>query len=215
MRDIVEQIFHKHENSVREVIIEYLNLLFKHHETDNIISSEDTDYFIKREIYDSYRLNNLLLGNEFSDIGTGGGIPGVLIAILNPGKKIYLVDRKQSYTDFLLFIISKLKLKNVTVIKTDILKMPQSICTSNVILKNFSNKFISKMDYSSKFIYIMQTLFTNKTVKKVYMLTGSPVLQLDRSILDGFQIKTKEILSPYFNTKRVVAEVKLEGIINS
>ena len=39
------------------------------------------------------------------------GIPGMILAILNPNKKVTLIDRKTTFIDFLEIVKSELKLK--------------------------------------------------------------------------------------------------------
>ena len=211
---IIEDVFVKEDVRVKKLFSKYLDLLFKWHDINNIVSSSDKDYVIRREIYDSYQLNNYLTGNSYSDIGTGGGIPGVIISILNPDKKVILIDRKSTFIDFLMLAKADLGLNNIEVIHKDVLKLPLRLNTDTVILKNFSNKIISKMNFENKFIYLMRLIKQSKQVSKAYMLTGSPVLELSKDCLKEFSVKTKTISSPYFNTNRVVAEVKFENIIS-
>ena len=53
------------------------------------------------------------------DLGSGGGFPGIPIAITNPKKKIYLVERRQARAAFLLNTINQLELQNTKVINVD------------------------------------------------------------------------------------------------
>ena len=50
-----------------------------------------------------------------------GGI-GILIALLNPNKKVILIDRKTTFIDFLLLAKAELGLNNIEIIKADVLK---------------------------------------------------------------------------------------------
>ena len=97
----VDEVFSKLPLEQLSLIKNYLALLFKLHATDNIISSSDEEYVIKREIYDSSILSKFVSGSSFTDVGSGGGIPGIILAILNPNKKITLIDRKTTFIDFL------------------------------------------------------------------------------------------------------------------
>ena len=212
---IIEDVFVKEDVRVRKLFSKYLDLLFKWHDINNIVSSSDKDYVIRREIYDSYQLNNYLTGNSYSDIGTGGGIPGIIISILNPEKKIILIDRKSTFIDFLMLAKADLGLNNIEVIHKDVLKLPLRLNTDTVILKNFSNKIISKMNFENKFIYLMRLIKQSKQVSKAYMLTGSPVLELSEECFREFNVSTHVIQSPFFETNRIVAEVKFENTINS
>ena len=211
----IEDIFLKEDNKVKNLISKYLNFLFKWHDMSNIVSSSDSDYVIKREIYDSYQLNKYLTGNSFTDIGSGGGIPGIIISILNPDKKVILIDRKSTFIDFLTLAKAELSLKNIEVIHGDVIKSQLCLRTDTVMLKNFSNKTISKMNFEKKFVYLMNLIKKNEHVLKAYMLTGSPVLELSKECLREFNVDTHVILSPFFETNRVVAEVKFENTINS
>ena len=212
---IIEDVFKKEDINVQKSLSKYLNLLFKWHAISNIVSSSDKEYVIRREIYDSYQLNKYLTGNSYSDIGTGGGIPGIIISILNPNKKVILIDRKSTFIDFLILAKSDLGLKNIEVIQNDVLKPQVSLTTDTVLLKNFSNKIISKMNFEKKFTYLMKLIKKSKQVSKAYMLTGSPVLELSKECFKEFNISTHVIPSPFFETNRVVAEVKFENTIYS
>ena len=212
---IVNDTFKKEEESVLRNISNYLTLLFKWHDTNNIVSSSDVEYVIRREIYDSYEFSKLLTGSSISDIGTGGGIPGIIIAILNPNIEVVLIDRKSTFIDFLTIAKAELNLKNITIVKKDILKASFYLDTETVVMKNFSNKKISKMNFESKFIHLMKIIKKSKRVSKAYMLTGSPVLELSKECIKEFNLKTCKIPTPFFDTNRFVAEAIFENIINS
>ncbi len=212
---IIEDIFKKEDIKVQKSVSKYLNLLFKWHDISNIVSSSDKEYVIRREIYDSFQLNKYLTGNSYSDIGTGGGIPGIIISILNPNKKVILIDRKSTFIDFLILAKADLGLNNIEVIQKDVLKPQGSLTTDTVLLKNFSNKIISRMNFEKKFTYLMKLIKKSKQVSKAYMLTGSPVLELSNECFKEFNISTHGIPSPFFETNRVVAEVKFENTIYS
>ena len=206
---ILDEVFPKIPHDKRLVIENYLSLLLKWHKNNNIISSSDTEYVIKREIYDSYQFSNLITGKSFTDIGTGGGIPGIIIAILNPDKEIVLLDRKSAYIDFLGIVQHDLNLNNVKIIKQDFFVKKFQLNTETVLFKNFSNKKIAKMQYEKKLMYMIDTVKNSKSVKKVYLLTGTPVLELSEDFVEDYKLTVKKILSPFFPTSRYLAEVLL------
>ena len=206
---ILDEVFPKIPHDKRLVIENYLSLLLKWHKNNNIVSSSDTEYVIKREIYDSYQFSNLITGKTFTDIGTGGGIPGIIIAILNPDKEIVLLDRKSAYIDFLGIVQHDLSLNNVKIIKQDFFVKKFQLNTETVLFKNFSNKKIAKMQYEKKLMYMIDTVKNSKSVKKVYLLTGTPVLELSEDFVEDYKLTVKKILSPFFPTSRYLAEVLL------
>ena len=215
IEELIENIFAKEDINIQSTISKYIGLLFKWHETNNIVSSSSIDYVIKREIYDSYQFNNVLSGNSFSDIGTGGGIPGLIIAILKPNIRVDLIDRKTTFINFLSLVKAELNLENVTVIKKDVLRHGVFFDTDTVVMKNFSNKKISKMKFEEKFSFMMNIIKNNGIASKAYMLTGSPVLELSKECVSKFSLSTTKISSPFFTTSRYIAEVRFEDTVNS
>ncbi len=60
-----------------------------------------------------------LLRENIMDLGSGGGFPGIPIAITNPQKKVYLVERRQAKAAFLLNTTNQLGLHNTKVMHAD------------------------------------------------------------------------------------------------
>ncbi|MDR1510790.1 MAG: 16S rRNA (guanine(527)-N(7))-methyltransferase RsmG [Synergistaceae bacterium] len=55
-------------------------------------------------------------GGSFADVGTGGGLPGIVWGICRPDMRGLLVDSIGKKTDIVLWITDELKLKNITVL---------------------------------------------------------------------------------------------------
>ena len=96
-------------------------LLLSWNKTHNLISKSQTAN-IKEHIEDSLSIAHLL-GRNIMDLGSGGGFPGIPIAITCPKKKIFLVERKQSKAAFLLNTTIQLGLENIQVISKDSKKL--------------------------------------------------------------------------------------------
>ena len=96
-------------------------LLLLWNKTHNLISKSQAKN-IKEHIEDSLSIAHLL-GRNIMDLGSGGGFPGIPIAITCPKKKIFLVERKQSKAAFLLNTTIQLGLENIQVISKDSKKL--------------------------------------------------------------------------------------------
>ena len=71
----------------------YVQLLWSWNERLNLTRHTDWDKFVNRDLLDSMHLAALLEpGEEILDVGTGGGVPGVLLAILRPDLQVSLAD---------------------------------------------------------------------------------------------------------------------------
>ena len=69
---------------------EFLLLIKKWNKTRNLVSRKLTDRDLENHIIDCIALNEVISENNILDVGTGAGLPGVVIALLNPTKKVKL-----------------------------------------------------------------------------------------------------------------------------
>lgn len=81
----------------------------------NLVSRKDMDFFYIRHVLHSmaiYRLCPFLPGTQILDVGTGGGFPGVPLAICCPESHFLLVDSIGKKIRALREILVRLDLKN-------------------------------------------------------------------------------------------------------
>ena len=201
------------DDSIIEMIEEYLELLFKWHEQNNIISTRDRTYFLQRDFFDSLSMLSHLPRGALLDIGTGAGIPGMLLSFFRPDEHITLLDRRDNPIRFLEHVKLILKLENIDIVKTDINKMTITESPAAVIFKNFSNKVVSKLSFEAKLAYIVNMVRNNLgATSKIFLLTGSNVLTLEDDMnkhCDNLNAKIAimKIETPYFDTNRYILEI--------
>jgi len=201
------------DDSVIETIEEYLELLFKWHEQNNIISTRDRTYFLQRDFFDSLSMLSHLPKGALLDVGTGAGIPGILLSFFRPDEHITLLDRRDNPVRFLEHVKLILKLENIDIVKTDINKMIITESPSAIIFKNFSNKVVSKLSFEAKLAYIVNMVRNNLgATSKIFLLTGSNALTLKDDMnkhCDSLNAKIAitKIETPYFDTNRYILEI--------
>ena len=201
------------DDSIIEMIEEYLELLFKWHEQNNIISTRDRTYFLQRDFFDSLSMLSHLPRGALLDIGTGAGIPGILLSFFRPDEHITLLDRRDNPIRFLEHVKLILKLENIDIVKTDINKMTITESPAAVIFKNFSNKVVSKLSFEAKLAYIVNMVRNNLgATSKIFLLTGSNALTLQDNMskhCDSLNAKIviTKIETPYFDTNRYILEI--------
>jgi 16S rRNA (guanine527-N7)-methyltransferase len=83
-----------------------------------LIGSGESRRIRDRHILDSMRgLSCLGIGKgQVVDMGSGGGLPGIPLAIADPTRPITLVDRRRKATAFLELVVEELSLANVRVV---------------------------------------------------------------------------------------------------
>ncbi len=85
----------------------------------NLISRKDFDFFYERHVLHSLSISKVFRfknNDDVMDLGTGGGFPGIPLAILFPDSNFFLVDSIKKKTDCLSEIVLDLNLPNVKVI---------------------------------------------------------------------------------------------------
>lgn len=84
-----------------------LNLMSRKLEITTIINDHIYDCLAAAGYFKDY--------STITDIGTGGGLPGILLAIIFPGKKITLVEKSPKKAQFLNQVTEYIGLTNVTI----------------------------------------------------------------------------------------------------
>jgi 16S rRNA (guanine527-N7)-methyltransferase len=82
----------------------------------NVISRKDIDQLFERHVLHSLgiaKVISFLPGEKVLDVGTGGGFPGIPLAILFPDTQFYLVDSIGKKIKVVQEVVKSLGLKNV------------------------------------------------------------------------------------------------------
>ena len=90
-------------------------LVSEKNESVNLISRKDIDSIVENHIFISAYISKFIPDKiyNFLDIGTGGGFPGIPLAIMRPELNGVLVDSTKKKVDAVKDFIDKLKLGNV------------------------------------------------------------------------------------------------------
>ena len=97
----------------------FAHLLLEYNKHTNITAIRDIDGVYLKHFYDSLTLVKVYdLSKEVNvlDVGSGGGFPGIVLAIVYPNLKVTLLDSNHKKSDFQKYIVDNLKLNNVLVV---------------------------------------------------------------------------------------------------
>ncbi|MDR3233624.1 MAG: class I SAM-dependent methyltransferase [Planctomycetaceae bacterium] len=106
---------HKHQIALPKIQVSkldtYCGLLWSWNERLNLTRHTDYEKFVSRDITDSQALAGFLRqGESVLDVGTGGGVPGIVLAILRPDLHIELCDSTGKKTLAVSEIIREMRL---------------------------------------------------------------------------------------------------------
>lgn len=99
-------------------LVQLVELLHKWNKAYNLTSVRDPDAMLVKHILDSLVVSPHLHGERFIDVGTGPGLPGLPLAIINPDKQFVLLDSLGKRINFIRQVILELGLTNVTPVKS-------------------------------------------------------------------------------------------------
>lgn len=94
----------------------FRDLLLKWNATINLVAAKSAAEIDRRHILDSLQLVPLLPGEgPIADLGSGGGLPGIVIAATLPGREVHLVESDRRKAAFLIEAAGTLKLSRMKV----------------------------------------------------------------------------------------------------
>lgn len=98
------------------LLLRYLNGLAKWNQAYNLTAVRDMEQMVVKHLLDSLSVLPFVHGESLIDVGTGGGLPGMVLAITKPELAVTLLDSNSKKTRFLKQMAAELGLKNVTVV---------------------------------------------------------------------------------------------------
>ena len=120
-------------------LLQYHALLVKWNKAYNLTAVRDPEQMISRHLLDSLSIVEYLDGNRFIDVGTGAGLPGIVLAIIFPEKQFDLLDSNGKKTRFLFQVKTELALGNVTVHHCRVESLEVSALFDGVISRAFAS----------------------------------------------------------------------------
>jgi 16S rRNA (guanine527-N7)-methyltransferase len=119
MIDIIEKYFPELNDRQKEQLTYMQELYEEWNAQINVISRKDMEHFTERHLLHSLSIALYLkfkAGWWVADIGTGGGFPGIPLAILYPDVKFNLIDSIGKKIKVVKAVAEALELKNVNAI---------------------------------------------------------------------------------------------------
>jgi 16S rRNA (guanine527-N7)-methyltransferase len=98
-----------------ERLLAYLALLGKWNQTYNLTAIRDPAKMVTHHLLDSLAVLPHLPAGSLADIGAGGGLPGIPLAIAQPERRVTLNDSNEKKAAFLRQAVIELKLSNTDV----------------------------------------------------------------------------------------------------
>ena len=168
----------------KEKIYQFVNKAIQFNKHHNIFQRTSAEEVLKKDVEESLQINSHISKQDtILDIGSGGGFPGIVIAISNPKTQTHLVESNQKKAYFLKQIKHDLFLDNLTV----------------------HNQRIESHNNLGEFSFITARAFA--TIEKILKLSENNLLQGGKYVLfKGTKNKIEEELTS-LNTNKFKYEI--------
>lgn len=103
-----------------DALAEFLRLLDKWNQAFNLTSIRDPGEMVVRHVLDSLSARPFLNGERVLDVGSGAGLPGIPLALADPGRNYTLLDSALKKVRFVRQAIGELGISNACAVQTRI-----------------------------------------------------------------------------------------------
>ena len=125
------------DNLIDKLLI-YMNLLIKWNQTYNLTAITEEQHIITHHLLDCLSVIKFVNSTNILDVGSGAGLPGLILALCFPDKKITMVDKVGKKTAFIQQVIGEFNLKNAEVLNSRVEDM-KNYYYDGIISRAFSD----------------------------------------------------------------------------
>lgn len=184
-------------------LMDYLQLLIKWNSVYNLTAVRDPSLMVTQHLLDSLAAVAAFDGaRQVLDVGAGGGLPGIVLAIARPDMHITLIDTVHKKTAFLTQVKAELGLANVTVV-TGRVEQLQTSQPYDVIT---SRAFAELRDFVSWSSHLLSQNGCFVALKGVY-----PKEEIERLPPGWSAVAVQALHVPGLNAERHIVRIKRQG----
>ena len=173
----------------------YNNLLIKWNKVFNLISVKGVDEIVTHHFLDCLAVVPFIEGKNILDVGSGAGLPGIIIGLCYPEKNITLVDSVGKKTAFLKQTCAELNLSNITVINKRVEDLTTNKLFDSIIARAFAEMQV--------LINLTRHLIEDKGVW--YGMKSKKINE--EKISTNFVVEKRDIMVPYLDAERYLVKI--------
>lgn len=117
LRAGVEKLSLSLPDGAMDKLLAYLALLVKWNGAYNLTAIRDPEQMVIKHLLDSLSIVPYVQGRSLIDVGTGAGLPGLVLAIVKPELDVTLLDSNGKKVRFLRQVIADLRIGNASAVQ--------------------------------------------------------------------------------------------------
>ncbi|XWY19107.1 16S rRNA (guanine(527)-N(7))-methyltransferase RsmG [Bisgaard Taxon 45] len=172
-------------------LVKLILLLNKWNKAYNLTSVRDPMDMLVKHILDSLVVSPYLNGERFIDVGTGPGLPGLPLAIINPHKRFVLLDSLGKRISFIRHAVRELGLHNVETVLSRVEEYRPEQLFDGVLSRAFASlkdmtDWCQHLPNQDGYFYALKGLYHQEEVEELgEKFTIQQVVQLEVPTLVG------------------------------
>ena len=176
----------------------YLELLLEANKNISLTGIKNPKEAVIKHTIDSLSVSSAIEGEKIVDIGSGGGTPGIPLAIANPEKKFYLVDSVLKKIKFLDEAVKALELNNI-----------ETICDRGENVDKLSADTVVSRAFGS-LNYLIESSKNMVSKKGLFLAMKGKINQeeINDLVTDFSVLQIQEIEVPYLEATRHFVFIK-------
>jgi 16S rRNA (guanine527-N7)-methyltransferase len=121
------------------MLLRFMSLLKEWSGTYNLVAPREREFLLTRHLLDSLSIAPWLQEGSLLDVGTGAGLPGLPLAIINPERQVSLVDSAGKKIRFIRHVSRDLKLSNIHPLHQRIEALEKGKTYANITSRAFAS----------------------------------------------------------------------------
>lgn len=123
---------------MRERLLQYLALMQKWNKVHNLTAVREPQEMVTLHLLDSLSVLPYVRGKSLLDVGSGGGLPGIPLALCLPQLQVTVLDSSQKKTSFMRQVKAELGIPNLQVVCSRVEQFRPEAAFDAVISRAFS-----------------------------------------------------------------------------
>ena len=183
------------DEQVRQ-LLDYHVLINKWNKVYNLSAIRDPLESIKKHFLDSFSILEFIKPGLLLDVGSGAGLPGIIIAIMKPKTNVFVIDSVGKKCRFMQTVKTELGLENLTVINTRVESFNYPESFSQIT----SRAFASAIDTVNKTKHLIAN-------DGRYLLMKGDNIALEN--IENMESKVHILQVPFVSDNRSLLEIKI------
>ena len=183
------------DEQVRQ-LLDYHALINKWNKVYNLSAIRDPLESIKKHFLDSFSILEFIKPGLLLDVGSGAGLPGIIIAIMKPKTNVFVIDSVGKKCRFMQTVKTELGLENLTVINTRV----ESFNYPELFSQITSRAFASAIDTVNKTKHLIAN-------DGRYLLMKGDNIALEN--IENMESKVHVLKVPFVSDNRSLLEIKI------